>query len=327
MKPNIAFLGLVALAAFGSIAPTGCAQKQETQADSPTSTPKEQAPKDFNGYWYGGKAELTSYALNQARYGELNSGEAVLVFVTEPFSRSKQVKLDDGPAAGADAVPVMKLNLEKKFLTGIYPYSLLMSTFTPANRDTLQDALKVTTTVQEWCGHAFMQVNNRADSLHVQSFSYFESEGDRAYRLPKVLIEDELWTWIRLNPSLLPTGEKTLLPSVFYQRLRHTDGQPRKANLSLSKVVNPEFGTDSLMKYSIVYAEPDRELHIYFHAQFPYEIEGWEEIYLSGWPGTAPGENRLTTRAKKMATLRTDYWIHHFNVDRAMRKDLGLSVE
>ena len=49
----------------------------------------------FRDYWYDGKAEITSYALQQARYGELHTGEAVLVFVTEPFSKSKQVKLDD----------------------------------------------------------------------------------------------------------------------------------------------------------------------------------------------------------------------------------------
>ena len=37
----------------------------------------------FNDYWYRGEAELNSYTLEQARYGEIHKGEAVLVFVTE----------------------------------------------------------------------------------------------------------------------------------------------------------------------------------------------------------------------------------------------------
>ena len=51
--------------------------------------------EEFKNYWYAGKAEITSYKLEQARYGELHSGYAVLVYVTEDFSVSKHVKLDN----------------------------------------------------------------------------------------------------------------------------------------------------------------------------------------------------------------------------------------
>nr|MBC8451166.1 hypothetical protein [Planctomycetota bacterium] len=57
----------------------------------------------------------------QARYGEVHAGQAVLIFVTEDLSRSKQVKLDSVAGAGDDRVPVLKLNLTKKFDTGVYP--------------------------------------------------------------------------------------------------------------------------------------------------------------------------------------------------------------
>ena len=105
-------------------------------SSAPPATPEAAAPAAplppaFGSYWFQGKAELTSYTLSQARYGELHPGEAVLIFVTEDFSRKKQVKLDDPAAAGADKVPVLKLNFEKKFGTGIYPYSLLTSVFLP----------------------------------------------------------------------------------------------------------------------------------------------------------------------------------------------------
>jgi len=84
---------------------------------------------EFKNYWYAGKAELSSYKLQQARYGEIHSGTAVLVFVTEDFSKSKQVKLDHPENAGNDKLPVLKLNFTKKFVTGIYPYSMMMSAF------------------------------------------------------------------------------------------------------------------------------------------------------------------------------------------------------
>ena len=37
----------------------------------------------FNAYWYTGLAEITSYSLEQARYGEIHKGSAVLIFVSE----------------------------------------------------------------------------------------------------------------------------------------------------------------------------------------------------------------------------------------------------
>jgi hypothetical protein len=41
---------------------------------------------DFEKYWFNGEAELSSFQLTQARYGELREGKAVMIFVTEPFS-------------------------------------------------------------------------------------------------------------------------------------------------------------------------------------------------------------------------------------------------
>ncbi|MEL6639199.1 MAG: septum formation inhibitor Maf, partial [Bacteroidota bacterium] len=115
--------------------------------------------KQFDEYWYRGEAELNSYRLEQARYGEIHEGEAVLVFVTEPFSRTKQVKLDDPGLTPQDRVSVMKLNLTKKFYTGVYPYSIMQSTFTPIDWETFPNSLKVSTSTQEWCGHTFTQLN------------------------------------------------------------------------------------------------------------------------------------------------------------------------
>jgi len=49
----------------------------------------------LDDYWYQGKAEISSYQLEQARYSDVHPGEAVLVFVTEDFLTDKQVKNDN----------------------------------------------------------------------------------------------------------------------------------------------------------------------------------------------------------------------------------------
>ncbi len=86
----------------------------------------------FDSYWYQGKAELTRYALRQARYGETHDGEVVLIFVTEDFLPKLQVKHEAGDAA--DAISVLKLNAYRRFYTGIYPYTVMTSSFSSGDR-------------------------------------------------------------------------------------------------------------------------------------------------------------------------------------------------
>ncbi|MEP1094010.1 MAG: hypothetical protein ABJG78_02810 [Cyclobacteriaceae bacterium] len=278
-------------------------------------------PPEFNDYWYAGEAELTSFELQQVRYGEIHSGEAVLVFVTEPFSKTKQVKLDNWRDKSDDNVSVMKLNFNKKFLTGIYPYSMMLSTFTPVSTDRYPDILKVTTSSQEWCGHTFMQLNLVDRNYRLQGFSYFESEGDINIKVPKSILEDEIWTRIRFNPDNLPTGSINILPSSFYLRLRHQEAKPQKADAQLKEMSTSEFSVERHMKYSLEYE--NRSLSIYFNSDFPFEILGWEETYLSGF-----GEpQQLTTKAKRISSIKSAYWGKNSNADREIRKELGLRTE
>ncbi|NJO02264.1 MAG: hypothetical protein HC880_11765 [Bacteroidia bacterium] len=138
---------------------------------------------EFKDYWYQGKAEVSSYELEQSHYGEVHPGEAILIFVTEDFSKAAQIKLDYPDEAGSDAVSVLKLNLVKKFQTGIYDYSILQSTFTPVDVQNHPNTLKVTTSTQEWCGHTFTQLNWQKGKYKLQSHSYFESEGDQKLQI------------------------------------------------------------------------------------------------------------------------------------------------
>ncbi len=278
-------------------------------------------PEGFNNYWYSGEAELTSFELQQARYGEIHSGEAVLVFVTEPFSQSKQVKLDDWKDKSADNISVMKLNFSKKFLTGIYPYSMMSSTFTPVSADRYPDILKVTTSSQEWCGHTFTQLNLEKNNYRFRGFSYFESEGDIDVKVPKTILEDEIWTRIRLSPDDLPTGKVNIIPGTFYLRLRHQEAESQAAEAKLEEVSNSQFGESPHSRYSIEYE--NRSLAIYFNRVFPYEILGWEETYLSGFGKP----QQLTTSAKRINTIKSAYWGQNSNSDREIRKELGLRTE
>src|SRR5437870_6673886 len=110
--------------------------------------------EQFNRHWDDGRAELDGYRLTQPRYGEARRGTAVMVWVTEPFSVSRHVKLDAPQRAGADGVRVLKLNLQRKFVTGIYDYTLMTSTFSPVVFDKpdapAHRALKLSFTGQEW---------------------------------------------------------------------------------------------------------------------------------------------------------------------------------
>ena len=86
----------------------------------------------------------------------------------------------------------------RKILTGVYPYSIMSSIFYPVSGG--PHALKITSSVQEWCGHVFAQLNNR-ETFEIQSISYFEAEADQAFSIEKNVLEDELWTLIRTQPG------------------------------------------------------------------------------------------------------------------------------
>jgi len=66
-------------------------------------------------------------------------------------------------------------------------------------------------------------------------FSYFEAEGDQSVKI-KAQPEDELFNLIRLNPDLIRTGERELIPSLIYQRFSHNPLQAEDAVISKKKI-------------------------------------------------------------------------------------------
>lgn len=256
---------------------------------------------EFDAYWYNNQAEITSYSLKQARYGEIHNGDATMIFVTEPFNTKKLVKSDSGN--GKDDVPVLKLNQTRKFNTGIYPYSTMTSSFTPVNTASPGSTLKITTSVQEWCGHVFTQLSKSGNGYENRTFSYFESEGDMVETLENGILEDELFALIRINPKSLPTGKIKVLPSSIYLRFMHKPGNYYDAIASLE-----DSKSDNLPKsktYQITYLDLKRTLKIIFDEKFPHKILGWTDEY--------PDFNGkiMKTSAIKENQLSIDYWNKH----------------
>jgi len=265
----------------------------------------------FSDYWYQGKAEMNVFDLEQARYGELRSGKAVLIFVTEDFSRKQLVKLDEPRKAGEDAVPVLKLNFTREFPTGIYTYKTMQSVFSPVDRSRDPQPLKSTTSVQEWCGHVFMDLHRGPVGYQASVQSYFEGESVQGAALGDIFLEDAVWNLIRLDPAALPTGKFQALPGSLDIRLRHLSLTPTGAEASLSG------SEDGKMVYEIRYPERDRTLKITFEKEFPRSILAFEETVYS-WGKT------LTTRAVRSHQTMEDYWSHNAVSDEPMRKALGL---
>lgn len=263
---------------------------------------------EFKDYWYSGEAEITSYKLEQARYGELRDGHAVLIFVTEPFLANKQVKADGN---NPDNIPVLKLNSTKKYFTGIYPYSIMSSSFYPVKDN--QHAIKISSSIQEWCGHVYAQLNNRED-FEYEAHSYFEGEADQEFKMEKNILENELWNKLRINPIGLPQGELEVIPSLEYIRVAHKEIKPYKAIASLTE-------KDGISSYSLTYAKLDRILTINFSTAFPHTIESWSDEYKSGFGANA---KILTSRATKIKLLKTPYWQQNGNKDQILRDHLGL---
>lgn len=297
---------IVALIVLGGVRET------PAQPDSPTSS------RDFKAYWYAGEAEMNRYELHQSRYGEVREGDAVLIFVTEDFLPETQVKYEGLPAPDSP-VSVLKLNAMRKFLTGVYPYSTMTSAFTPVDPGN-QGTYKVTTSVQEWCGHVFMQLNRRPEGFDGRYFSYFQGEGDREFDLPVAVLEDELWNLIRLNPGTLPTGNFLVIPGTLFLRLMHKEVAPYKATATLKDYTDETLASAPLRQYRLEYENLNRTLTITFEAEFPHGILSWEET-------TAPLGDREgveTTRAVRTHTIKLDYWNHNGLEGTELRARLGL---
>lgn len=278
----------------------------------PADIPRPE-PGAFARYWHSGKAEITRFALEQSRYGEVRQGDAVMIFVTEDFRTDLHVKAE---RPHEDAVPVLKLNFTRKFLTGIYPYSTMTSVFTPIALDAPPATLKTTTSVQEWCGHVWQQLDLRGERYELVGHSYFEGEAEERRQLPRAQLEDGLWNRIRLAPWSLPIGELQAVPATLFSRLRHVAlaAVPARASLHEQRAESAE--GPRILRYRLEMPSISRALEVEFEARFPYRITGFVEELPDG----------QRSRASPTHRRQLAYWEHNRDQGRALRPSLGLDA-
>lgn len=299
------------IAATGILLTSSCNQAPSYPTAEASLVPDQELSstsrsKEFDEYWYSGTGEISSYELKQERYGQVRKGDIVLVFVTEPFSHKKQVKLDRPQKAGNDNVSVLKLNHIRKFNTGIYDYSIITSTFTPVELEQHPLTLKSTTSSQEWCGHTYTQLNLDGSKYRLQEFSYFESEGDKDSNMEAAILEDDLFSRIRITGGL-PEGDIKIIPSTVYSRFAHVPMKPTTATITKSM-------SDGVILYDVSYKNLDRKLSIDVESAFPYKILGWKED---------SGNGRITT-ATLRKSINSPYWSQNGNEDEGLRDELQL---
>jgi len=255
-------------------------------------------------FWFNG-AEINRYELSQMRYGHAHPGHAEFIFVTEPFLVEQQVKQEFGTGQSTD---VLKLNALRTFNTGIYSYRTMTSTFRPIDLTTYPHALKTATSVQDWCGHAYQQINRQKDGWALQLRSYFQAEGDRDDTLPDVWLEDELWLLVRLDPQKLPRGEVAIIPGAVFTRFAH---QPVQAYAATARL-KPGPATST---YILKYPKLQRELHLTFDTEFPHIIRNWEAHEPDG----------VTRAILRHRLMNSSYWSEHQPDDAQKRRSLGLA--
>ncbi|MGB0167619.1 MAG: septum formation inhibitor Maf, partial [Luteibaculum sp.] len=271
--------------------------------------PVENASKEFAGHWFDGKAELAVYDLKQSRYGQSRNGGIVLITVTEPFNGRLQVKADSEKSSDYN---VLKTNLIKRFTTGIYDYSTMTSCFVPINTSVKQPAAKLSCSIQDWCGQAYAQMNRRDKDYKLESYSYFEQEVRNTEIINPTLLQDEVFSLIRLNPELLPQGQIQFCKSLELSRYQHESLQALAAQATLQR-------QDSSYAYTII-TEGNRYEWI-FDTKVPYTIFQWSEESLD-----ASGIVRMeaSTYAELKELTRQPYWSQNSNAYRSMRDSLAI---
>lgn len=296
-----------------------CNTVQESPEASPMAK-KEMAPGHFTGglseYWYEGKAEINTYDLAQARYGEVHPGQVSIIFVSEDFLTDKQVKNDNytNPATTG----IIKTNLIRRFTTGIYDYSVMSSVFTPTKTDEQPHTLKVTTSMQDWCGQTFTQLNHDGGGAwNAQVRSYFEKEGDTNETLPADFIEDEIFNRIRSGWEQLPTGKYQVIPSTGYLLMMHKPYRAHAATTTLGNYTGDRYTGDQLKSYVVDFAGLNRRLEVVFEAAAPYVVQGWTETVNSRG-------KELTTVATLTHQVREPYWSQNSVADGLKREEIGL---
>jgi hypothetical protein len=282
----------------------------------------------FEAHWQDSRAELDGYRYRVTRYGEERRGQAVMVFVTEPWSASRHVKADHPTRNPADTFEALKLNLVRDWQTGIYDYNTMVSVFT-RSRDFSLD--KISFSAMEWCGNVYEELIFEPRRITDRIYSYFEAES--GYRtLPRReggVQEDQLFILLRglRGVDFLKPGEKRMIPflaSPFYRRLGHREagwGIATVERLPVREVVRVPAGRFECDVYT-VRPRDGRDGRIDLERAYPHRIIRWSwtpPAKAQGWMGRDGCDS-----GELVGSKRLPYWQLNANGNETYLPDLGL---
>lgn len=274
--------------------------------------PKASASSEFWDHWGDGKAELAGYKGEVSRYGELRDATVVLIYVTEPHDRRTWVK--DDSVDEEHRVNVLKLNRALKFQTGIYPYSVMTSVFSPVDDwgGPRFQPKKISFTSQEWCGHVFQGIWPAAKRYLLETRSYFASEGDakELVAVPEgTLYQDALPIQLRELDGEFNNGENwegKLVPSLWHTRKAHVDVRPVDATIERSEA---KVDGEPVTRFVLTFDD----------TEVTYDIEQEEPHRLLRWKHSNGGHLEL------MKSTRLPYWKLNNPGDESYREEIGLT--
>lgn len=286
-----------------------------------------EAPRPaFESHWQDGKAELAGYHYHVTRYGQPRLGRAVLITVTEPFSESKRVKVDDPAANPRDTFEALKVNVVRDFQTGIYDYNTMTSVFV-RSRD--MSLAKTSFTSAEWCGNVYEEILFGVGGVRQSLRSYFEGEsGEHTLAArPGGVSEDQLFILVRsLRDDYLKPGEKrrlSLLPGAIARRLAHRPLEWIGATIdraSRPERVRVPAGTFLADIYRVT-TDEGRTGTFWVESAYPHRIVRW------AWTGAGRREwsrGEAAESAEMAGSARLAYWRLHGNGEESYLKALGL---
>lgn len=287
------------------------------------------AADSFDAHWQDGKAELNGYRYSVTRYGQRREGTAVLIYVTEPMSESRRVKVDDPKKNPRDTFEALKVNVVREFSTGIYDYHTLASVFT-RTRDF--SPVKITFSAAEWCGHVFEEMIFHRHHIADRYLSYFEGESDlkRLTTKENALTEEELLVRLRgLRGEWIRPGERRkvpFLPSSFYRRLTHRPLVWSEAVIERARASGSVRVPAGRFEAGLVTVRTEHRVgRFWIETAYPHRIVRWEWTAVGSSPkrGRSPAE--ALDRGELTGSARLAYWTLNGPGGERYRRELGLA--
>lgn len=276
-------------------------------------SPRQTASPEFWDHWGDGRAELSGYRITLDRYGETRDAELSLIYVTEPHDRRAWVK--DDSAEAPDRVEVLKLIRSMHFFTGIYPYNVMASAFSPVDEwtDDRFQPVRLNLDVQEWCGSVTHRVLPGAGRLRSIRLSYFADEGEtrREIGVPEnTLYEDALLIQLRELDGPFHDGEAWegfLVRELWSLRTGHRSIKPVPARIDR---IDATRDGEPVTRFRL-------ETGDYWRT---YDVETVPPSRVLAWE-TSTGES-----AEILGTERLAYWTLNARGDEQHRSALGLET-